>query len=102
MKLARITFKVLLIVMWAGVVVTFLVYNFYVDIANLNKPPCDLSQKIIRWRSTVFCASPRQALVWTLNYALLFVFLYGGLAISALAGLLQRLSAGKRPPNELR
>jgi hypothetical protein len=73
-------------VAWIGVVASFLIYNFYIQMQGLREPPCAAQDIAILWRSTHYCATATQARLWELNYDLIQVLLVAAVVLTAMAG----------------
>lgn len=76
---------------WCGAIVTFIVYNYFVDLKGLHRVPCTAAEQVIKWRSTLYCATNEQAWVWNTNYRLLYIFLAIAVAVPITAGVLHKL-----------
>jgi len=75
---------------WLGVLVSFVIYNFYVQARSISEPPCDAHQVLILWRSAHYCATTTEAQLWELNYRVGSVLMVTAAVLTVLAGVCRK------------
>lgn len=77
-------------VCWLGTLLSFAVYNFFVQYEGLQRSPCDINQAEIIFRSTVYCGSVQDERLWSLNGIVGRAFLVGAVCLTVVSGVVKK------------